>query len=99
MVGMETEEASKNKIMKTLKCFIKESAPNPGQWTDILKVFKHYSVRTVFKNYLPLYVFYRQYVGEGLSWKQKPSKEVAAIVTQKRTAGRTNQGNSSRKGK
>lgn len=35
--------------MKTLKCFIKESAPNPGQWIDILKVFKHYSIRTVFK--------------------------------------------------
>lgn len=49
MAGMETEEATKDKIMKTLKCFIKESAPNPGQWTDILKVFKHYSVRTVFK--------------------------------------------------
>lgn len=75
--------------MKTLKCFIKESAPNPGQWTDIFKVFKQYSVRNVFKK-LSLYVFYRQYVGEGLSWKQKPSKEVAAIVTQKRTAGGTN---------
>lgn len=35
--------------MKTLKCFIKESAPNPGQWTDIFKVFKQYKVRTVFQ--------------------------------------------------